>query len=253
MRKTFTLFLFLLTAICVAKDREATIYYLNGTSETGLIKSFLENDLFDFNLFKSFEKGLRLNDQSVKFRTSENSESKTIQVDDVDKIIVHYENHDREYKALYIRKIDKNGDFLDPKVRIFLPLVRTGSINLYGFYHRESSQDEYAPVYYLQNEKDNFAVNYHDFNMLFNSNDRHAKPLKQLFNDCPEIIQQIDDNVYMTNLSKQEKRQLQKEQMNEAIRMMKEYRKIPKQEKRGDLVLYYKYHFYFVNNLILEY
>jgi|GEM_PF-6694917 len=172
MKFKFTLFLLFMGFFANAKYTNATIYYINGESEKGLINSFLENNFFDFNFFGTFEEGLIYNDKSIKFKLNEDAESKRIAIGDIDKIIVHYEGFDKEYRALFIRNINRKGGIEESSSRIFLPLLRSGKINLYGFYHREtqynhekrmpSSTTSITEVFYLQNANENYAIDYYN-------------------------------------------------------------------------------------------
>lgn len=101
MKLNFTLLLLFISFFAQAKYTNATIYYTDGQSEKGLINSFLENNFFDFNFFGTFEKGLIYNDKSIKFKLTEEADSKRISIDDIDKIILHYEGLTRSIK-LYL-------------------------------------------------------------------------------------------------------------------------------------------------------
>ena len=172
MKFNFTILLFFMGFFANAKYTNATIYYTDGQSEKGLINSFLENNFFDFNFFGTFEEGLIYNDKSIKFKLNEESEGKKIAIGDIDKIILHYEGFDKEYRALYIRNINRKGILEESKARIFLPLLRAGKINLYGFYHRStqynhdrkmpSSTTTVSEMVYIQKANENNAIDYYN-------------------------------------------------------------------------------------------
>jgi len=190
MKLNFTLALIFISFFANAKYQNATIYYNDGQFEKGLINSFLENNLFDFNFFGTFEEGLIYNDKSIKFKINEDAETKKILIGDIDKIMLHYEGFDKEYRALFIRNISRKGVIEESKTRIFLPLLRSGKINLYGFYHREtyrsydgnrsSSSTTITEIFYLQNANENYAIDYYNVELqdFFSLRDRLCKSFK---------------------------------------------------------------------------
>lgn len=265
MKSNLTLLLLFISFFANAKYTDATIYYTDGQSEKGLIASFLESNLFDFNFFGTFEQGLVYNDKSVKFKLNEETEAKRIAIDDIDKIVLHYDGFDKEYKALFIRNINRKGGMEESKARIFLPLLRSGKINLYGFYHREtqynhekkmpSSTTSVTEVFYLQNANENYAIDYYNVELqdVFSLRDRLANPLKELFKDCPELVTKVHNTIYEENLSKEEKKKLKEQSKATWKALQKEYKKIPNDQKRGDLLLYHQYNMKTFDDLMMEY
>ncbi len=266
MKFRFTFLIFFISFCANAKYINATVYYNNGQSETGLINSFLENDFFDFNFFGTFEEGLVYHDKSIKFKFNEKEETKRIAIDDIDKIIIHYEGFDKEYRALFIRNINRKGVIEDSNVKIFLPLLRKGKVNLYGFYYKDvqtnhesrmpSSRITISEIFYFQNANENYAFNFYDIELqdIFNLRGRIANPLKELFKDCPELTAKVHSMVYEgENLSKEEKKRLKEQNKNLFKALQKEYRKKPKKEKRGDLLLFHQYYMKTFDDLLIEY
>jgi len=266
MKLHLTLLLFFIGYFANANYSSATIHYLNGQSEKGLINSFLEDKFFDFNIFGTFETGLIYNDKSVKFKLDEESETKKIAIGDIDKIIIHYQGFDKEYKALFIRNIDRKGFLQEAEVRIFLPLLRSGKINIYGFYHREVSSNPGAAfgssttvtvteLFYYQNANENYAIDYFNIEIqdVFNIRDRLANPLKELFKDCPELVTKVDNYMYGKNLTKEEMKKMKAESKANYKVMQRAYKKIPINERRGDLLLFHEYNLKGFDDLFLEY
>ncbi len=266
MKIKITLFLFFITFFSNAAYKSATVFMLDGTSEKGFIDSFLEDKFFDFNFFGSFETGLIYNDYTILFKLDADSERKKINIDSIDKIIIHYDGFDKEYKALFIRNLDRKGFLQENKSRIFLPLLRSGKVNIYGFYHTESSSNpgEKFPsgstvtvreIFYYQNANENYAIDYYNIEIqdMFNLRDRFANPLKELFKDCPELVTKVDNNFYEKNLTKEEKKKLKAESKNMYKATQKEYNKLPKDQKRGDLLLFHQYNMKPFDDLLLEY
>ncbi len=266
MKLNFTLLLIFISFLANAKYTNATIYYNDGQSEKGLINSFLENNFFDFNFFGTFEDGLVYNDKSIKFKLTEEADSKKVSIDNIDKIILHYEGFDKEYKALFIRNINRKGILEESKARIFLPLLRSGKINLYGFYHREtqynhdrkmpSSTTTVTEKFYLQNANENYAIDYYEVELqdVFSLRDRLANPLKELFKDCPELVEKVHNSFYGDkNLSKEEKKKMKEQSKATFKALQKEYKDIPKDQRRGDLLLFHQYNMTPFEDFIAEY
>lgn len=266
MKLNFTLLLIFTSFFANAKYTNATIYYNDGQSEKGLINSFLENNFFDFNFFGTFEEGLVYNDKSIKFKLTEEADSKRISIDEIDKIILHYEGFEKEYKALFIRNISRKGIIEESKTRIFLPLLRSGKINLYGFYHRETHYNHdrrlSAPTtsitekFYLQNANENYAIDYYEIELqdVFSLRDRLANPLKVLFKDCPDLVAKIHSSFYDDKkLSKEEKKKVKEQNRATMKALQKEYKDIPKDQKRGDLLLFHEYNLKPFEDFMAEY
>ena len=266
MKINFTLALLFIGFLANAKYTNATIYYTDGQSEKGLINSFLENNLFDFNFFGTFEEGLIYNDKSIKFKINEEADAKKILIGDIDKIILHYDGFDKEYRALFIRNISRKGVIEESKTRIFLPLLRSGKINLYGFYHRETyssyngnratTSTNITEIFYLQNANENYAIDYYNIELqdVFSLRDRLANPLKELFKDCPGLVEKVHSSFYEDkNLSKEEKKKMKEQSKATFKALRKEYKNIPKDQKRGDLLLYHQYGMKPFEDFIAEY
>lgn len=264
MKFNFTLLLLFSLLFANAKEKSATIKYMNGQVEEGAIHSFLEDRFFDFNFFGTFEQGLIYNDKVIQFRLAEEKDSKRVSIDDIDQITIHYEGFDKIYKALFIRNIDRKGFLEKSKVRIFLPLLRSGKINIYGFYNREVSSNTLSgasstvtvtEMFYYQNANEDYAIDYYNIEIqdILNIRDRFANPLKELFKDCPELVVKVDNNFYDKNLTKEEKKKLKEESKNSFKFLQKEYKKIPANQKRGDLLLFHQYNLKGFDDLLMEY
>lgn len=168
---------------------------------------------------------------------------------------------------MFIRNIDRKGFTEKSKVRIFLPLLRSGKIKVYGFYNREvstntasgafptSSTVTVTEMFYYQNANENFAIDYYNIEIqdFLNIRERLAKPLKDLFKDCPDLVTKVDNNFYEKNLSKEEKKKLRAESKNMYKATQKEYNKIPKDQKRGALLLFHQYNMKVFDEMLLEY
>ena len=266
MKLKFTLLVLFISYFAQAKEVNATLFFTDGKSETGVLDSFLEDKFFDFNFFGTFEEGLIYNDKTVKFKRNEDSESKKVSIAAIDKIVIHYDGFDKEYRALFIRNIDRKGFLQESKVKIFLPLLRSGKINVYGFYHTENSTNPggkfpsgktftVSEIFYYQNANENYAIDYYNIEIqdIFNLRDRMANPLKELFKDCPALVTKVDNYMYDKNLSKEEKKKLKAESKNMYKATQKEYNKLPKDQKRGDLLLFHQYNMKMFDELLLEY
>lgn len=267
MKLNFTLLLLFTFLFANAKEKSATIKYTNGQVEEGAIHSFLEDRFFDFNFFGTFEQGLIYNDKVIQFRLTDEKDSKRVSIDDIDQITLHYEGFDKIYKALFIRNIDRKGFTEKSKVRIFLPLLRSGKINVYGFYNTEVSSNSASgsfptsstvtvtEMFYYQNANEDYAIDYYNIEIqdMLNIRDRFANPLKELFKDCPELVTKVHNSFYDKNLSKEEKKKLKEQSKNTFKFLQKEYKKIPADQRRGDLLLFHQYNLKGFDDMLMEY
>lgn len=153
------------------------------------------------------------------------------------------------------------------KSKIFLPLLKSGKINIYGFYHREvsgnngspfttSSTLTTTPVFYYQNANENYAIDYFNIELqdIFKTQDRLSNPLKELFKDCPELVKKANDSRnYKKNLSKEDRKKLKAKAKKSYKDNKKAYGEIPKEERRGDLVEFHQYNLKAFEDLFSEY
>ena len=117
-----------------ARYLSGSILFKDGRTEKGFIKSFLENDFFDFSLTQKIEKEFNLNDQRLKFKLSEDGKMKTYTINEINE--VHIDLGDGSfttYFSLSLKTISKTGAIVDLKMHVWLPLVERGKINLYGY------------------------------------------------------------------------------------------------------------------------
>ena len=87
----------------------------------------------------------------------------------------------------------------------------------------------------------------------FKSTGDIQEAIKELFKDCPELVTKVDNNFYEKNLTKEEKKKLKAESKNMYKATQKEYNKLPKDQKRGDLLLFHQYSMKPFDDLLLEY
>ena len=201
--KTKLLLFALLTHLGLqAKFVKASILFNDGHIENGLVDSFLENKFIDFRLFKTMEQELNLDDKKIKFKIDENSEAKSISINDVDEMTLTYKNdYIEQYKVLNMKTISPNGEIVDKHTKLWFRLVKKGKINIYGYRYMaidntpisRSASIEYE-IYY-QNENDDYVVNPYENLDFFNFGGVKRITLtflRNLFKDCPEFVAKMD-------------------------------------------------------------
>lgn len=247
MKTLFSITLLFLSFISNAKFIEGKILFNDGHTETGLIKSFLENDLIDFSLNSSLEHSLNLDDKTLKFKLSENSDVKSISINDINEVeFLNEKGASIIYKVILLKDISVKGKIKENARKLFLSLIKKGKINIYGIQYvdqgRVNGVGYYSKDYrfYYQNAKENYAINYYDLDnelVLFSLKSRMTKPLQVLFSDCPEVLNDID--VAVKNFYKEDKNT---QKMNKELE--KEFKSLPNDKQENLEII----HFYELNN-----
>lgn len=265
MKKIILPFLLLFSVVVNAKFVEAIVKFKDGHEEKGLIKSFLEEKWFFKQTSKSLEKDLNLDDKFLIFKVDKDAEEKKIFIDEVNQVTLTYEDKTTQvFRVVFLKEVNKDGTISNEGRKVYLPLLKEGKINIYGLRYVEkesvpgsngisTTRDE---RFYYQNSKENYAINYGNTDeflsdIMLEKNfwekvfKRMGNPLKDLFNDCPEMISNID--VLMEKYKNRDKDFEAKEKL-----LRKEFRKLPK-DKQLDLLTIHYYEFNFIDNLISDY
>lgn len=257
MKKSFVLIVLLLSfATSFSKTYKGSINLKNGNTKTGWIKSFLEEKIINLNLIDNLEHELNLDDQKVLFKANENDDYETITIDEIDEIILEFENKESTtFKAIELREITNDGEVKEEGKKVFLPYIKKGKIAIFAIRYNETSNNPYAGTtfaasnmrFYYQNSNKDYAINYQNIKTiaLFSIKKRITNPLIDLFYDCPEIINELENSL---NSKADNAKQMRKE-YNESI---KEFKKLSKEE-RNNLKTYHKYHFVTIEKMIEKY
>lgn len=192
----------------------ATVQLSNGTTLMGEVQDFDSPNIVEIRDFgfkpSDLENDINFNRKKIRFR--KNAEDKSIQISaDSINYITHFDAETKEikeFKRLKILRTKNNGEIEETDHVVFLPLIRKDSINFYGY--NMISQGKYLrTVFYLNNSKDNFAINPLDFNMmdLFKNQDKIGEEvvnaIKQVTKDCPEFQKILDQKM---NISEEMKK-----------------------------------------------
>ncbi|ESU26119.1 hypothetical protein FLJC2902T_29340 [Flavobacterium limnosediminis JC2902] len=258
MKFKLTLLSLLLCFIANARFEKASILFNDGHSEGGFVKSFLETTI-KISLFQSNskERDLNLDDKTIKFKTSEEGETRTISIDDINEVTIFNESGSTTtFRAIFLKDVNSKGEITDSGCKVFLPYVKRGKINIYGIRYTETSTSNLGPKYgsvrseeirfYYQNENENYAINNNreDLTIIFNIKNRMINPLKDLFKDCPTIMEKLnaasEGDLGWFKMDKETKDKL------------KEFRKLDRKE-REKLAVYHYHNFYNMEKMITEY
>ncbi|WP_162126200.1 hypothetical protein [Flavobacterium phycosphaerae] len=240
----------------LAKVYPGTILFKDGHTEKGFVKSFLEDKLINLELIPSLEHELNLDDKNLKFKTTENEEFKDIPIDYIDEVTLLDKEKTTTYKVIYLKEISIKGEVLEEGRKVFLPLIKKGKINIYGIKYTETDYDSSGGIFrykgtrfYYQNAKENYAINYYNMEMgevLFYIKSRMLNPLRELFKDCPEIVNDLNDDSF-EGMS-----QRKKENKQEAKLLQKEFKNLSNEEQ-SKMENIHHYNFNFMEKYIAEY
>jgi hypothetical protein len=253
MKLKLTLITLLISLFANANFEKASILFNDGHTESGFIKSFLEYKIIDLSLSNSLEHDLNLDDKTIKFKTSEEGEVKSISIDEINELTLLYENGGgTTFKVLFLKDISNSGEIKDSGRKVFLPYVKKGKINIFGVKFKQIGKAISGPFktdgmrFYYQNEKENYAINYQDIGMLslMNLKSRIINPFKDLFKDCPSLMAKL-------NATSEEKLQFFKMD-KESKDKLKEFKKMDRNE-RGKLEVYHHHNFYSIEKMMKEY
>ncbi len=265
MKKIIFVYFLLINLTANAKFVEGIVKFNDGHEEKGLIKSFLEDKWFFAQTSKSLEKNLNLDDKFLVFKIYEKSETKKIFIDEISQVsLLNVDKTFQHFKVIFLREINRDGTISTEGRKVYLPLLKEGKINIYGltYVEKAAGNTDYSvtrtknEIFYYQNSKENYAINYGNMDdfiseIIFENNVREkiakrmGNPLKYLFNDCPEIANNID--ALITPYIQQDKAYEAEEK-----RLHKEFKKLPK-EKQKDLLTIHYYDFNFIDKLIKDY
>jgi len=256
MKKT-VLLLFLISGFSAfATVYPGTILFKDGHTEKGFIKSFLEDKIINLELIPSLEHELNLDDKNLKFKTTENGEFSEIPIDYIDEVTLLDNDKTTTYKVIFLKEISIKGEVLNEGRKVFLPLIKKGKINIYGIRYTETDYDGSGGIFrykgtrfYYQNAKENYAINYYNMEMgevLFYIKSRMLNPLRELFKDCPAIVNDLNDDSF-EGIS-----QRKKENKQEAKLLQKEFKSLSDQDQRK-LENIHHYNFNFMEKYIAKY
>ncbi|MCL9805077.1 hypothetical protein NAT51_06080 [Flavobacterium amniphilum] len=254
MKSHLTLFLLLANIAVNARFSKATILFNDGHTETGLVRSFLEQRILTAGYSTNLEHELNLDDKIVKFKVSENAEVKDLSIDDIKQITLLYENnYTAVYRVLALKEIDNKGNLRDKSLKVFLPLLKEGKINIYGLRYsgRDSSGSFQEEAFYYQNAKDDYAINYYNVGLfsLFSMKERILNPFRQLFSDCPSAVTEIENMEKKFLSSTKEDLKASREEQKQ---LTKEFNNLSKEEKK-DLLKIHHYKFNMFEKMISHY
>lgn len=236
-----------------AQTYKGTILFNDGTTKTGIIKSFIEDKIINLNLIDDLEHELNLDDKNLKFKENETDEFQKIAIDEIDEVILK----NTTYKVILLKDLTSTGELKENGKKVFLPYVREGAINIFGIRYVETSSGGIPATsmalksirFYYQNTKEKYAINYQNIGTLdlFTFKKRFANPLIDLFKDCPEIVENLEN--FLANKKDSFNKNGSKERYK---KLKKEFKKLPKEEKKK-LEVIHKYNFYYIEDFINQY
>lgn len=233
----------------------ATVNLIDGKRLLGEVQDFDSPNFieftnpYDFNP-STLESNNNLDRKKIKFRRNASEKYRTIPSDSIN-YITYFDNElnkVKEFKRLHILKAKSNGEIVDSGNTIFLPLIKNDSINFYGYNITIKGIGKYArTVFYMNNPKDNFAINPLDFSLMDlmgNKNKIHSKvvnAIKSIVKDCPEFTSKLDAKQDVTK--EMEKDALQKyQEMEKQVAEGKKKLKTKKEKNAYEAEVYSDYY-----------
>lgn len=244
----------------------ATVNLIDGKRLLGEVQDFDSPNFieftnpYDFNP-STLESNNNLDRKKIKFRRNSSEKFRAIPSDSIN-YITYFDNElnkVKEFKRLQILKTKSNGEIVNSGNTIFLPLIKNDSINFYGYNITIKGTNKYArTIFYMNNPKDNFAINPLDFSlmdMIVNKNKIQSKvinAIKAIVKDCPEFTAKLDTKQDVTK--EMEKDALQKyQEMEKQIAEGKKNLKTRREKNAFEAEVYTDYYLKPFLNLTNDY
>lgn len=244
----------------------ATVNLIDGKRLLGEVQDFDSPNFIEFTNPYDFdpstmESNNNLDRKKIKFRRNASDKYRTIPSDSIN-YITYFDselNKVKEFKRLHILKAKSNGEIVDSGNTVFLPLIKNDSINFYGYNITIKGAGKYVrTVFYMNNPKDNFAINPLDFSLMdfmVNKSKIHSKvinAIKAIAKDCPEFTRMLDTKQDVTK--EMEKDAIQKyQEMEKQIDEGKKKLKTKKEKNAFEAEVYTDYNLKPFLNLTEEY
>ena len=219
----------------------ATVQLSNGTTLMGEVQDFDSPNFIEIRDFgfkpSDLENDINYNRKKIRFRKNAEDASIQIPADSIN-YITHFDTETKEikeFKRLKILKTKNNGEIEETDRVVFLPLIKKDSINFYG-YNMVAQGKHLRTVFYLNNSKDNLAINPLDFNMmdLFKNQSKIGQEvinaIKVVTKDCPEFQKTLDQKMDVSEEMKKDAMQKYKKMQSDIEEGQKNLK--TKKEKR---------------------
>jgi hypothetical protein len=198
-----------------AKYTKAEITYRNGTKEIGYIYGFIQNKALSFNFKNAFSSNpidaLNLSDKSFSFKKELDQKEIDLTSDEIIEVkIIEDGVNFGYYKLMDLATVNSDGTIKDLKKKAWLPFYSQDIINVFSYDIYEETEgangnpsghfEKIATMIYLNNPKDNLAINVMDYNFadIFSKTkllNKWSGGLIEIFKNCPEFIKQnVDEN-----------------------------------------------------------
>ncbi len=232
---------------------EAEIYFRNNQSIKGFIyDDFAQNDFYGKSDFKqtgsvsgnssigaypsivSFQTIIK----TIYFKQHETDGQQTgYPADSIDFITVSRSDEIQKYKTMKVIRADLKSQPLkfDTLNRlIWLPVLKEGKINMYGYYSWALKKSNGWAEVYFQREGEEYAVNPIQSHKLNVNAQRHGirASLLKIFNDCPKFEENIETIIDTYLQDFHEARKLTNEEKNKIKQQRKELRDMTEFEIR---------------------
>lgn len=193
----------------------------DGSTLTGYIENFkyTNQSVFGDPLvdFKSFESKLKLDRKKFKFKKEQEDKVTELNSELMKKITL-FENDTVTYEKLYLKTINSKNELVDLKKQVFIPLIKKGKIDLYGFTVTTQTGpfNDINVLSYIKKPEDNFAVIPIDMSRLnlFNAwsmDERFIAGFAEITKDCESYQVYLKEMLEKSKSGDKEYRKAQKE------------------------------------------
>jgi len=148
------------------------IVYENGTIINGYLKDFGSKtvELNGINDFNTIENRFEMDRDEFTYRKDFNIEPRIIKSDSIKRIVAYMGsgNDTIIYDKVFTKTINIKNEIVDLNKRVFLPLLRKGKLDFYGYSYDNLDGPFKTKMFmgYIKRPDDNFVIKTLDFNRL---------------------------------------------------------------------------------------
>ncbi|MFA7446110.1 MAG: hypothetical protein WCY89_09200 [Flavobacteriaceae bacterium] len=195
------------------------ITFDDNTVVSGFIKDFRLPKTIEITGYElsTIESELNLDRSKFKFKSTQDSKAEDLTLSDIKYITLIEEDGQVKYEKLHLKTINSKSEVVDLKREVMVPLLREGSINLYGLQVYECSGGcimlwILAYIKHPDSEYAYIPIDYNGLN-LFNVGKLQEKifrSFEEVGKDCEDFANYMKE-LSQTKMSKDEKKEAKEE------------------------------------------
>jgi hypothetical protein len=144
------------------------IKYENGTVARGYVKNVVNVKAEPLTGLETLENLFDLDRKNFIFKEDQNSSDTMIPAEDIRSIVIYPDNDTVIYDKMRTKTVNVKNEVVELDQQIFLPLLRKGKLDFYGFYYitREKAFSSTNFMGYIKRPEDDFAIKTFDMNRI---------------------------------------------------------------------------------------